>query len=88
MPPKKPVRKLVLTATARDDLAFWEKANPKIIQKINVILESVLVDPQSGIGNPEKLKYGLSDTLFCNFEITTRDSQCPVPSLRAQDNRS
>jgi toxin YoeB len=60
VPPKKPVRKLVLTATAREDLAYWESANPKIIQKINTILASVLVDPQSGIGKPEKLKYGLS----------------------------
>lgn len=60
MPPKKPVRKIVLTATAREDLAFWEQTNPNIILKINTILESVLVDPQSGIGKPEKLKYELS----------------------------
>ncbi len=62
MPPKTPVRKIVLTATAREDLAFWEQANPKIIQKINTILESILVDPASGIGKPEKLKYELSGT--------------------------
>ncbi len=63
MPPNKSVRKLVLTATAREDLANWEKANPKIIQKINTILAAVLVDPQRGIGKPEKLKYGLSEAL-------------------------
>lgn len=60
MPPKTPVRKIVLTATAREDLIFWEETNPKIIQKINAILESILVDPQNGIGKPEKLKYELS----------------------------
>lgn len=59
MPPKTPIRRIVLTATAREDLAFWEQANPKIIQKINAILESILADPQSGIGKPEKLKYEL-----------------------------
>ncbi len=60
MPMKAPLRKIVLTATAREDLAFWEEANPKIIQKINKILESILIDPESGIGKPEKLKYELS----------------------------
>jgi len=60
MPPKSPLRKIVLTATAREDLAFWEQANPKIIQKINDILQSILADPQNGIGKPEKLKYELS----------------------------
>lgn len=60
MPPKTPVRKIVLTATTREDLAFWEQTNPKIVQRINAILESILVDPASGIGNPEKLKFELS----------------------------
>ena len=57
---KTPLRKIVLTATAREDLAFWEQANPKMIVRINAILESILADPQSGIGKPEKLKYELS----------------------------
>jgi toxin YoeB len=58
MPPKP--RKIFLTATAREDLVFWEQTNLKIIQKINAILASILVDPASGIGKPEKLKYLLS----------------------------
>lgn len=62
MPPKSPKRKIFLTATAREDLSFWEQTNPKIVQKINSILESILVDPASGIGKPEKLKYQLSGT--------------------------
>ena len=56
---KKPLRKIVLTARAREDLSNWEQANPKIIERINAILESVLLNPQSGIGKPEKLKYEL-----------------------------
>ncbi|MEK6649079.1 MAG: Txe/YoeB family addiction module toxin [Actinomycetota bacterium] len=60
MPPKKSLRKIVVTATAREDLAFWEEANPKVIEKINSILESILADPEKGIGKPEKLKYELS----------------------------
>jgi len=55
-------RKIFLTATAREDFAFWEQTNPKIVQKINNILASILEDPASGIGKPEKLKYELSGT--------------------------
>lgn len=57
MPPGKSVRKILLTATAREDLAHWIQTNPKIIKRINIILESILVDPTREIGKPEKLKY-------------------------------
>lgn len=60
MPAKSPNRKIFLTATAREDLVFWEQTNPRIVQKINTILASILVDPSGGIGKPEKLKYQLS----------------------------
>lgn len=60
MPAKKPLRKIVLTATARQDLAFWEKGNPKVVEKINSLLLSILVDPEKGIGKPERLKYELA----------------------------
>jgi toxin YoeB len=50
----------LLTAAARGDLAFWEASNPKVIQKINSIIESILADPEKGIGKPEKLKYELA----------------------------
>lgn len=60
MPPKSPVRKIMLTVVAREDLAFWEQTNPKIIEKINTLLASILADPASGIGKPEKLKYELT----------------------------
>lgn len=60
MPRKTPVRKIFLTATAREDFVYWEQNNPKIIEKINAILESILIDPQRGIGKPEKSKYELT----------------------------
>lgn len=60
MSAKKSLRKIVLTPTARQDLAFWEKSNPKVIEKINALLLSILADPEKGIGKPEKLKYELA----------------------------
>ena len=60
MPRNTPARKIILTTTAREDLSYWEQNNSKIIEKINTILESILIDPKSGIGKPEKLKYELA----------------------------
>ena len=71
MPSKKRPRKIVLTATARQDLAFWEKDNPKMIEKINSLLEAILVDPENGIGKPEKLKYELAG--YWSRRINHRD---------------
>ena len=53
-------RKISLTATARKDLEFWQVHNPRIVQKINLLLESILLDPIKGIRKPERLKYKLS----------------------------
>lgn len=71
MPSKKHPRKILLTASARDDLAFWEKNNQKIIEKINSLLESILANPESGIGKPEKLKYELAG--YWSRRINHRD---------------
>ena len=60
MPPKRLSRRIVLTATAREDLEFWQKADPKVIHKINFLFESILEDPTTGIGKPERLKKDLS----------------------------
>ena len=60
MSPKKPVRKLILSPSARDDLEFWERESPKTIEKINALLASIMDDLESGIGKPEKLKYELT----------------------------
>lgn len=71
MPSKKHPRKILLTASARDDLAFWEKSNPKVIEKVNSLLESILTDPEKGIGKPEKLKYELAG--YWSRRINHRD---------------
>ncbi|MES2677390.1 MAG: Txe/YoeB family addiction module toxin [Pseudomonadota bacterium] len=48
------------TKNAADDLAFWKKNNPKVVQRIAELVESIKEDPFSGIGKPEPLKYNLS----------------------------
>lgn len=45
---------------ALKDYLDFEKTNPKIFQKINQLLISIVATPFSGIGKPESLKYDLS----------------------------
>jgi len=54
------IQNIVLTETAQEDLIFWQETSPGTLQKINALIESILKDPGSGIGKPEKLKYELS----------------------------
>lgn len=44
------IRKIILAATAREDLAFWRENSPKTIKGINNIFESILTDPERGNG--------------------------------------
>ena len=55
-----PPRSIFLTVSAKEDLVFWESNNQKVVSKINVLLEAILISPERGIGKPEKLKYELS----------------------------
>jgi len=48
------------TKNAADDLAFWKKNDSKIVNRIKELIESIKIDPFSGIGKPEPLKYNLS----------------------------
>jgi len=50
-----------ITDRAKEDLAFWKKSgNVSVQNKITKLIESILVTPYSGIGNPEPLKYELT----------------------------
>ena len=71
MPAKEALLKIVLTPIARQDLAYWEENNPKVIEKINSLLDSILTDPEKGIGKPEKLKYVLAG--YWSRRINHRD---------------
>lgn len=46
--------------TAKEDLEYWKKNNPKILKRICDLLKSIKENPYSGIDKPEALKYELS----------------------------
>lgn len=60
MSKQKPIKRLIFSASARDDLAYWETISPKTMKRINALLTAILADPESGIGKPEKLRYELA----------------------------
>lgn len=52
--------KLIFTPTAQEHWEFWKRTNPKIAQRIKLLLTDIMEHPYSGIGKPEPLKYELA----------------------------
>ena len=47
-----------MTERASRDLTYWsESGNKKKVDRINALIESCLLDPFSGIGVPEQLRF-------------------------------
>nr|VFJ55753.1 MAG: toxin YoeB [Candidatus Kentron sp. DK] len=49
--------RLVFDPHALDDLRYWVRVDRKRAKKILDLVDSVLLDPFSGIGKPEPLKH-------------------------------
>ncbi len=48
---------ILWTPTAKVHLQYWQKHNPKQVDKIRAICQSISQDPTIGIGKPERLKF-------------------------------
>jgi len=55
------MRKIKFYPQARKDLAFWQKHNPKYLEKIENLLKAIQDNPFEGIGKPEPLQHNLQD---------------------------
>lgn len=42
---------------AKEDRQYWEKADPKIIERIDKLIEDIKRHPFTGIGKPERLRF-------------------------------
>ena len=45
---------------ARDELRQWKQENKKIAERIFELLKDIQIQPYTGLGKPEALKYGLT----------------------------
>lgn len=52
--------RLVFTSQGWEDYTYWQTKDRGILKRINRVIEDVLLEPSSGIGKPELLKYGVS----------------------------
>ena len=52
---------LIFSPTALEDIEYFKKTgHKKILQKIERLLNELIIHPQTGTGKPEKLKFELS----------------------------
>ncbi len=52
--------RLVFSENAWSDYLHWQKADRKILKRINHLIQEILRSPYEGIGKPESLKYDLT----------------------------
>ena len=52
--------KLVFAEQAWEDYFYWQKADKKLVNRINMLIKDIVRDPFDGIGKPEPLKHALS----------------------------
>lgn len=50
---------LVFAPQARDDYLYWQKIDPQMTSRINLLLKEITRNPYAGIGKPEPLKHVL-----------------------------
>jgi len=51
--------KIIFSPTAMGHFEFWKKTNPKVADRIKVLLKDISEHPFTGIGKPEPLKGNL-----------------------------
>ncbi|MDO4709920.1 MAG: Txe/YoeB family addiction module toxin [Pseudomonadota bacterium] len=52
--------KLVFSPQAWDDYLYWQKADKKLLQRINGLIKEASRSPYQGTGKPESLKHALA----------------------------
>ena len=49
--------KLVFAEQAWEDYLYWQKTDPKLLERINALIKDIARTPFAGIGKPEPLKH-------------------------------
>lgn len=52
--------KLIFSENAWDDYLYWQKADKKVLKRINKLIKEAKRKPFEGVGKPEPLKHGLA----------------------------
>lgn len=52
--------RLIFSEHAWEDYLYWQKTDPKTLQRIHKLIRDIQRSPYAGIGKPEPLKHSLS----------------------------
>ena len=52
--------KLVFAEQAWEDYLYWQKTDPKLLERINALIKDIARTPFAGIGKLEPLKHALA----------------------------
>jgi toxin YoeB len=48
---------LVFAPQAWEDYLYWQRSDPAILSRVNLLIKEIMRDPYAGIGKPEPLKH-------------------------------
>jgi toxin YoeB len=52
--------RLIFSEAAWEDYLYWQRADKKVLQRINALIVAIQRQPHEGIGKPEPLKHALA----------------------------
>ncbi len=63
---------LIFSTHAKADYQYWQHHHPKIVAKIDRLIEDIQAHPFTGLGKPEPLKHELSGYWSRRLDTTHR----------------
>jgi len=48
---------LVFAPQAWEDYVYWQRSDPAILSRVNLLIKEIVRDPYAGVGKPERLKH-------------------------------
>ena len=64
-------REIIFSSKAAKQYQEWGSSQPRLAEKVDALLESILKDPRTGIGKPERLRYEFAE--IWSRRINVRD---------------
>lgn len=52
--------RLVFAPQSWEDYRYWQDTDRAMVRRVNRLIDDMLLDPLTGIGKPEPLKYGFA----------------------------
>jgi toxin YoeB len=60
---------LVFASQGWEDYLYWQRNDPEMLSRINLLIKDIIRHPYAGIGKPEPLKHALRE--FWSRRITS-----------------